>query len=153
MTIVMRGMALTPGTAASPAVVSAGLQVELGTGQVSLELDDPSLVANIASTTLSASIPASTLGAVYLESSQTAEIPSTTVTAEVASTYEPDIIIGDNFDEGTAYSDGVIALYVVYGVDGNWEAVKTDENGTFTTGAQTGTKPTSITQLRRLAYS
>jgi len=75
------------------------------------------------------------------------------VTAEVASTYEPDIIIGDNFDEGTAYQDGVLSLFVVYGSDGNWEATKTDHDGTVTTGTQTGTKPTSITQLRQLVYS
>lgn len=155
MTIVMRGLGLVPGagTGDLSGVISAGLSVELSTGQFSVELQAPALAASLSAPTLAADIASSTLGAVYLESSQTAEIPSPAITAEIASTYEPDVILGDSFDEGIAYSDGVIALYVVYGVDNNWEAVRTDENGTTSTGAQTGTKPSDIPTLRGLSYS
>ncbi len=82
----MRGLGLVPGAGGGVTVaeiISAGLDVTLATGQFSVELEDPTLVATLLNPTLEANIAPSTLGAVYLESSQTATIPTTLLTAEI----------------------------------------------------------------------
>jgi len=61
---------------------------------------------------------------------------------------------GTTWERGTAYYDGVAALYVVYGADGNWQATRSTSNQTLSTAAgQTGTKPSTLTALRALSYS
>ena len=61
---------------------------------------------------------------------------------------------GGTWEAGTAYYDGAVALYVVYGADGNWQATRSTSNQTLSTAAaQTGTKPSNLTALRALSYS
>lgn len=61
---------------------------------------------------------------------------------------------GGTWESGTAYYDGAVALYVVYGADGNWQATKATTADTLSTAAsQTGTKPTTLAALQALSYS
>ena len=58
------------------------------------------------------------------------------------------------WESGTAYYDGTVALYVVYGADGDWQATKATVVSTLSTAAnQTGTKPTTLAALQALSYS
>jgi len=60
----------------------------------------------------------------------------------------------DTWESGTAYYDGTVSLYVVYGADGNWQATHATSTQTLSTAAgQTGTKPSTLTALRALSYS
>jgi len=60
----------------------------------------------------------------------------------------------DTWESGTAYYDGSVALYVVYGVDGDWQATRATSTQTlWTAAAQSGTKPSTLTTLRALIYS
>jgi len=60
----------------------------------------------------------------------------------------------DTWESGTAYYDGSVALYVVYGVDGDWQATRATSTQTLSTGAgQSGTKPSTLATLRSLSYS
>jgi len=60
----------------------------------------------------------------------------------------------DTWESGTAYYDGVTYLFVVYGVDGNWQATRATSTQTLSTAAgQAGTKPSTLTALRALTYS
>jgi len=60
----------------------------------------------------------------------------------------------DTWESGTAYYDGVTYLFVVYGVDGDWQATRATSTQTLSTAAgQTGTKPSTLTALRALSYS
>lgn len=59
-----------------------------------------------------------------------------------------------SWESGTAYYDGVTYLFVVYGVDGNWQATRSTSTETLSTAAsQTGSKPSTLTALRALSYS
>jgi len=61
---------------------------------------------------------------------------------------------GGTWETGAAYYDGVTYLFVVYGVDGNWQATRATSTQTLSTAAgQTGTKPSTLTALRALSYS
>lgn len=61
---------------------------------------------------------------------------------------------GGTWETGEVYYDGTSALYVVYGVDGNWQATRATSTQTLSTAAgQTGTKPSTLTALRALTYS
>ena len=58
------------------------------------------------------------------------------------------------WETGTAYLDGTYALYVVYGVDDDWEATRTTSTGTATTGSgKTGSAPSTLAELSVLTYS
>lgn len=60
----------------------------------------------------------------------------------------------DTWEQGTTYLDGATAIYITYGVDGDWEATKSTVTGTTSTGSgQTGTKPTTLAALQALSYS
>ena len=55
---------------------------------------------------------------------------------------------------GSAYFDGTTYLYVVYGVDGAWQATRADLVVTLSTAPnQAGTRPSTISALEELAYS
>ena len=59
-----------------------------------------------------------------------------------------------SWESGTAYYDGAVSLYVVYGADGNWQATRATSTQTLSTAAgQTGTKPSTLATLRSLSYS
>ena len=61
---------------------------------------------------------------------------------------------GGTWEIGTSYYDGTTALYVVYGEDGDWQAIRATSSGTLSTApAQTGTKPSTLSDLRGLTYS
>lgn len=79
MTIVMRGMALTPGTAASTAVVTAGLEVEITTEEITVSLSSAQVSASLSSPTLTAD---------YLETTQAVALPSNTLTAKIDSSIQ-----------------------------------------------------------------
>jgi len=60
----------------------------------------------------------------------------------------------ETWEQGTHYLDGSTAIYITYGVDGDWEATKSTTSGTTSTGSgQTGTKPTTLAALQALSYS
>ena len=60
----------------------------------------------------------------------------------------------DTWESGTAYYDGVTYLFVVYGVDGDWQATRATSTQTLSTAAgQSGTKPSTLATLRSLSYS
>ena len=59
-----------------------------------------------------------------------------------------------SWESGTSYYDGAVALYVVYGADGNWQATQATPTQTLSTAAsQTGTKPTTLSALQALTYA
>jgi hypothetical protein len=59
-----------------------------------------------------------------------------------------------SWESGTAYYDGAVSLYVVYGADGNWQATRATSTQTLSTAAgQSGTKPSTLATLRSLSYS
>ena len=59
-----------------------------------------------------------------------------------------------DWESGAAYYDGTAYLYVVYGVDGDWQATRADLGVTLSTAAgQTGTRPSTIAALEALTYS
>jgi len=59
-----------------------------------------------------------------------------------------------DWESGIAYFDESAALYVVYGVDDNWQATKADVSQTLSTAPnQTGTRPSTISALEALTYS
>ena len=58
------------------------------------------------------------------------------------------------WETGSAYFDGTAYLYVVYGVDGDWQATRADLVVTLSTAPnQAGTRPSTIFALEALTYS
>lgn len=63
-------------------------------------------------------------------------------------------LVGGGWESGSAYYDGTAYLYVVYGVDGDWQATRADLVVTLSTAAnQAGTRPSTISALEALTYS
>lgn len=62
--------------------------------------------------------------------------------------------LADQWQQGSVYIDGVVAVYTVYDTTGSsWVAYKNDTSGETTTGEQSTTKPTSLSAVKLLTYS
>ena len=128
--------------------LSAGRSVSLGANDPRARRDNPARSVGVPDPSLTTAQVQTLIDTAIAES-----VAPVTPVAPESGTDSPG---GGTLDQGTAWPDPPNEhFYVVFGVDGAWEAIQfAPTTGDATTGSgQTGPRPTSLPTLRGLTYS